>query len=456
MSEAQPKQSSAANVAKGQPSRRKAQKPSGTRPARRKRKPASTSAQAPAPAADGEPKASSGQTSSSEGKPAQQDKPAQGSSSAQASAQKGAQKDVAAKKAPKASKTDKASKAAKDPKAAPQKRKPSKRPAKAAEPAVDAPPQKPKKKKKAPRKAPTIRETIMGITPIACMIVAFVGMIGLYRFVFPPVVEGTDSETTALAADPVQGEAAQVPAYTGVSDPWLASGVFTTGEEELDPKVKAVCDAFTAPENDARGNAQTVYNNIAWNFSYADRGDNNKPAGPTWDLACAKEFFGFAKVDQGAFNGGEADYYEVAAATSYILRYFGYTDALAVPVLVDDGTGTGQTTGSAYCLVTDENGNACVCDPSLGASGWMLSRYSYNITVEDIGQDLTSVEAMGLNIYKEDNTESKHVGAGATKPDEPTSTVTSDTETEATDATVTDAETEYSVNEYDDTQWETY
>ena len=69
-----------------------------------------------------------------------------------------------------------------------------------------------------------------------------------------------------------------------------------------------------------------------------------------------------------------------------------------MPVLI--GSGGESTVDAAYCLVTDENGSSRICDPTMGASGWMTDRYAHTFMVDDIGQDLTAVEAMGLQIMR--------------------------------------------------------
>ena len=94
--------------------------------------------------------------------------------------------------------------------------------------------------------------------------------------------------------------------------------------------------------------------------------------------------------------GGAGDVYDFAAVASYCLRYFGFTDALAVPI-VKGNDSTGKM-GSALVVVSDESGQECVCDPTLAAEGFMLDRSLYNITVDNIGQDLSPVEARGLKV----------------------------------------------------------
>ncbi len=262
-----------------------------------------------------------------------------------------------------------------------------------------AKPKKRKRDQKSEPKAPfTVRMFFARLVPLLCVAVAFVGLCAIFRFAFPPITAASDSSDTSSAGAVVQGDAAVQarPSYLGVEDRWVTSGYFTTGDKNLDAKVKKFCDDLTVENTNASGNALNVYNNIMWNYSYVDRGQSAKPAGPNWDTACARDFF--SRYEAAGGLGGEADYYELAAATAQCLRYFGYSDALAVPVLI--GSGGESTVDAAYCLVTDENGSSRICDPTMGASGWMTDRYAHTFMVDDIGQDLTAVEAMGLQIMR--------------------------------------------------------
>lgn len=279
------------------------------------------------------------------------------------------------------------------------------------------------------KKSLSAREVVGRIVPVLCLIAAFAGVVGIYRLLFPPAAAG-EVQTDAPAAGIAQGDttSAQDPnAYAGIEDPWYASGTFTTGDEKLDKKVKAFCDGLSTPGSDARTNAQVVFNNIVIS-TYIDRGEDQKPAGPNWVLACAREFFGDDTIETGVTGMG--DYYEFAAATAFTLQYFGYSDAIAVPVQV--ATGTGETYGSAYCLVTDENGLACLCDPSMGTAGWMMDRYSHDVLVEDIGQDLSTAEAMGLSILRSSNDGDQSVGNETPSDENETTGQSSSTEDNAT------------------------
>ncbi len=279
------------------------------------------------------------------------------------------------------------------------------------------------------------RNVVDGLVPLLCVVVAFAATVAIYRYLFPRTHQS--DATAAAAGEPVADSGTQVAtdAYQGVDDPWTASKHFTTGDDELDQRVKALCDALTTQGQDASANAQNVYNNIMWNYTYAPVDKGQKPAGPNWVRACAKEFF--STMSSPAELGGEGDYYQFAAVIAFCLRYFGYSDAMAVPVLVPSGGE--ETFDAAYCLVTDENGAARVCDPTLSANGWMRDRYSYNIVVDDIGQDLSVVEGMGLYVQRSGDASSS--GEDVNKHEDDVASTETTTTAESTD--------EYSTTESD-------
>lgn len=330
--------------------------------------------------------------------------------------------------------------------------KPTKKKSTAEKPRKESMPASSKKarKKKRERKPLSAMEVVAKVLPVLSLAASLVLVGGLYKYLFEDKTSDAQQETTAVENTVASTEAAkeQPDQSSGVEDPWTSTKTFTTGEQELDEKVKAFCDALTLDGNGALENAQNVYNTIVWG-SYIDRGEEEKPAGEKWVLACAKEYFNTAVPEEGI--AGEGDYYDFAAALCYCLRYFGYSDAIAIPVLVAAESGT--TTGSAYCLVSDENGYPRLCDPSQGANGWMLDRYSYNILVDDIGQDLTTAEALGLSIQRAEdanaNTNSTSANGDSTESDSQTSStdaVGSGTESSA-DGTSTESATDGSSTE---------
>lgn len=231
------------------------------------------------------------------------------------------------------------------------------------------------------------------VLPVISVILAFVGMVLLYRHVFPWIATAPEPEP-APEEQAATEEASSESANTGVEDPWVKSGLFTMGDTSLDEQIKAFCDALSVEGNSALQNAQLVYDTIVWS-AYEERTAEQKPAGRDWDVALLRHYFSTGNPELG--EGGSGDTYEFAAATCHCLRYFGFSDAIAVPVLKTDDNG--NEVGSALVLVTDADDERCVCDPALSGDGWMIGMDRYDtIVVEDIGQDLTAVENLGLEI----------------------------------------------------------
>lgn len=229
------------------------------------------------------------------------------------------------------------------------------------------------------------------VLPVIAMAAAFAAAVTVFRRLLPPPVVVPEASTEVAVQTFEEGDAPE-DQYVGVDDPWVESGTFTMGNEGLDAQIKAFCDACSVEGYGARDNANLVYNAIVWS-TYQVRESGEPPSGNDWDVALAKHFFSEGNPESGI--GGVGDTYDFSAAISFCLRYFGYSDATAVPIVCGDES-TGQTR-AALVLVTDENGQACVCDPSLSGNGWMLDRSYYNIVVDDIGQDLTKLEELGLD-----------------------------------------------------------
>lgn len=252
----------------------------------------------------------------------------------------------------------------------------------------------PNKGKRAIRKKPTEESTSLGIVgyllPIVSLVIAFVAVAMLYHRLMPPTT-ATDTEADAVVDSQVAASSSNVQQYYGLEDQWVSSAVFTTGNKDLDVKVKQFCDALTVEGASASDNARKVYNTIVWS-AVEGRAESEKPTGNDWDKIAALHYFSTGSPEEGL--GGAGDVYDFAAATSFCLRYFGYTDALAIPVILS------SQEGSALVVVSDEYGRGMVCDPSLAANGWMLDRSAYSIEVEDIEQNLEAVEAMGLSVQK--------------------------------------------------------
>lgn len=247
--------------------------------------------------------------------------------------------------------------------------------------------------KQAKLASPDLAGSAGRIVSVLTAVGAFVAAVMLYRFVFPPAVEveADVSQAQTTEASTVVEDGAQV---AGVSDPWTKSGTFSTGYEDLDEQVKTFCDAFSKDGLSAQENARNVYNNIVWG-AYVNRAESEAPGGANWDVAAARQYLSTARPEAGEV--GEGDVYDYAAITSFCLRYFGYGDAIALPVVTLDGS------QSALCLVTNGKGYECVVDPTYGTEGWMLDRYMYSIVVDDIGQDLSQIEARGLTVKKSES-----------------------------------------------------
>lgn len=247
--------------------------------------------------------------------------------------------------------------------------------------------------------------------PLLSVLAAFVAIVLFYNKLMPPAIAdvATDVQEPAAAAP-----ATDVQEYYGLQDNWVSSAVFTTGNKDLDIQVKDFCDALTTEGMTASENAQEVFNTIVWS-GYEERTEEEKPMGRDWATVSARHYFDTGNPAEGI--GGTGDAYEFAAAISYCLRYFGYSDALAIPVLIGK-SGAGQY-GSALVVVTDEDGRSCVCDPTLSADGWMLDRSTYNtILVEDIDQDLTEIEARGLEVQKNSTDESQSTSSNTNHSDD--------------------------------------
>lgn len=182
------------------------------------------------------------------------------------------------------------------------------------------------------------------------------------------VVATVAQTATAQSAVPV------VPEGEGVEDPWVRGGRFTTGDAELDLLIKDFCDNNSEAGKGLEENAFTVYCRAMW-AEFIERDDNQEPVGPTWDITYAKQIL----------TEGGGNCYEQVALGEYVLKYFGYSDACAEPCLILRQSGEYGVHGLLY--VTDKDGRKCLCDPALGANGWMLDADLYTVKVMDVGQD---------------------------------------------------------------------
>ena len=266
---------------------------------------------------------------------------------------------------------------------------------------------------KKPRKPMSVAQVVGRILPVLCLALAFVAIVALYRKLMPQTVDETAVQPATAPSEQVLASSSNPDSYAGLEDKWLASGLFTTGNKELDAQVRDFCDALTVEGSSARDNANNVFNTIVWS-QYEERGPNEQPSGTEWTIASARHYFSTASPADG--QPGSGDVYDFAAAISFCLRYFGFYDAYAIPI-VKGTLATGQT-NSALVIVSDEYGQACVCDPTLAAEGFMLDRGLYTIVVDNIGQDLTTVEALGLDVRQpQELSGGTSGGSGATGAD---------------------------------------
>lgn len=244
-------------------------------------------------------------------------------------------------------------------------------------------------KEREPKRRSVFRDVIACILPILSLGLSLTIGVLVFSRVQDKVMAAQEAMAGA-APQPSPANAEPAPVYAGVEDPWITSGSFTVGTSELDDAIKTFCDQHTATGATQEEAAQATFDAIVQS-TYVDMLE--KPSGTNWVHRAAQMYFSYLKTTEGEPEG---DYYEFAAVTALCLRYFGYSDAIAVPVLhaMDNG---GQY-GGALCIVSNTDGVPSVCDPALGTSGWMLKRAGYKILVDDIGQDLSTAQGLGLEI----------------------------------------------------------
>ena len=157
----------------------------------------------------------------------------------------------------------------------------------------------------------------------------------------------------------------------GVEDPWSPTGYFTTGDAELDQLVKNYCDSQAQDGLDAGDNAYYTYLHISW-IDYVENDQNQRPwdVEGDWRVTYAKQ----------CFTNMTANCYEFAAAIQYIMRYYGYADAIAEPCLVLRQSGNWGDHGLVF--LTSLDGRQCLIDASLSSNGWLLPATSLSYTLD--------------------------------------------------------------------------
>lgn|GEM_PF-6747028 len=158
---------------------------------------------------------------------------------------------------------------------------------------------------------------------------------------------------------------------SGVDDPWVDSGKFTSGNTVLDGEVKAYCDSIADTSMDRNTAVFEVYKSIAWS-DYVERDAAQQPSGKDWRIQFARMYYE---------NDCSGNCYEFASFLSYCMQYLGFSDATAQGVLVELQSGGWGDHGVVY--VTSAEGEACICDTARGTDGWMLSADTYNVQLQD-------------------------------------------------------------------------
>ena len=193
-----------------------------------------------------------------------------------------------------------------------------------------------------------------------------------------PANETQGSENQAGQQE-TQQEQATMPgkgSSTGVDDPWVQSGKFTTGDSELDEFVKELCDS-NSTSSDPSANAFNTYKAILA-FDYKERDDNQYVYNSTWDVDFAVQFM--QEKNGNCFNN--------AAMSQWVCRYFGYDDARALPIVVLMQSGEWSDHGAVFVTDVYHDNKQCVIDDALFEDGWMMNGDSYTYSIIDVGQTI--------------------------------------------------------------------
>ena len=118
-----------------------------------------------------------------------------------------------------------------------------------------------------------------------------------------------------------------------------------------------------------------MYCAVVWG-EYIESDDNQEPLGPNWDIEYAKQYI----------TAGGGNCYNFCAFNEYVLKYFGYSDAVAEPCIVLRQSGDYGDHGLVF-VTNIENGKRCLCDSAFGSNGWMVDINEYTMQVRNIGQD---------------------------------------------------------------------
>ncbi|MBQ9043778.1 MAG: hypothetical protein IJ111_13305 [Eggerthellaceae bacterium] len=164
---------------------------------------------------------------------------------------------------------------------------------------------------------------------------------------------------------------------TGVECRWVRSGLFTTGDAGIDEWVKGFCDAHTVSD-DPSENAFAAYEALLHEFGYGERLSNRHPDYVGWDYDYMWQFL----------TEGTGNCYNDAAATQFVLRYFGYEDATANIIFVLLQSGNMSDHGAVFVTDVYHGNRECVVDDAMGVDGWMIDADSYVYQAIDYGQKM--------------------------------------------------------------------
>lgn len=183
-------------------------------------------------------------------------------------------------------------------------------------------------------------------------------------------IQSLRQEAYARQTAKAEEAAAQTQAASGVSDPWTESGTFSSGNSELDHKVKDFCDSFTEDGSTAEENLYTTFRNISYYDFYTDDYIDN-PSGSDWTIRWALDML----------NNDQGDCYSSCALVQWCARYFGYTDAEAYPAMVL--TQSGGYGEHGFTIMTMD-GEQFLFDATKGTNGWKLNTDYYTYYVRDV------------------------------------------------------------------------
>ncbi len=163
----------------------------------------------------------------------------------------------------------------------------------------------------------------------------------------------------------------------GVEDPWVKSGMFTTGDSEIDAFIKGMCDE-NSTSKDPSVNAYNTYVALLSQYPTTERLNNRHPDFVGWQYDYTRQFL----------TDGGGNCFNNAAAMQWVLRYFGYEDATAQLAIVLLQTGNESDHGAVFVTDVYHGNRQCIVDDALKADGWMIDANEYIYQAIDIGDGL--------------------------------------------------------------------